>query len=201
VGDTVAPAGLYASDHDMFVFMVNEDRMIDDGTGHGLGRGFFMWNSEVGSASFGIMTFLYDAICGNHIVWNAREVQEIKVRHIGAADGKAFRGIRTEIIRYADDSVSDLEARIKHARTFELGMTKDEAIDNLFAKATKSRINVSRTALTDAYATAEQSPRYGSPRSLWGFVNGLTENSQKLAYADERLAMDRAAGKLMEIEF
>jgi hypothetical protein len=32
VGDLIAPAGLYASDHDMFAFMVNEQCRIDDGT-------------------------------------------------------------------------------------------------------------------------------------------------------------------------
>ena len=201
VGDKIAPAGLYASDHDMFAFMVNEDNLVNDGAGHGLGRGFFMWNSEVGASSFGLMTFLYDAICGNHIVWGAKEVGEIKIRHIGTADNKAFSSIRVEMIKYANDSVSDLEAKIKKARSIELGATKDEAIDNLFAKLGRAKVALSRTDLREAYDTAEKVGRYGSPRSVWGFVNGLTENSQKLPYADARVVMDRAAGKLMEIEF
>ena len=44
----IAPAGIYASDHDMFAFLVNEEYRIDDGSDGGLARGFFVQNSEVG---------------------------------------------------------------------------------------------------------------------------------------------------------
>ena len=46
VGDLIAPAGLYASDHDMFVFMVNEVDPVFDGQKF-LQKGFFLQNSEV----------------------------------------------------------------------------------------------------------------------------------------------------------
>lgn len=39
VGDPIAPAGLYASDHDCFVFLVNENHVIQDGSPTGLCRG------------------------------------------------------------------------------------------------------------------------------------------------------------------
>jgi hypothetical protein len=201
VGDDIAPAGLYASDHDMFAFLVNEDAAVNDGTGHALGRGFFVWNSEVGAASFGIMTFLYDAICGNHIVWGARGVSEIRVKHVGEANSKAFSGIRAELIKYADDSVSDLEAKIRRARSFEFGATKEEALEGALKFATKTRTLLNYKALDAAYDIAEQAERYGSPRSAWGLVNGLTELSQKSKHADERVKLDRAAGKIMEIDF
>ena len=202
VGDKIAPAGLYASDHDMFVFMVNEEKTVNDGTGHDLGRGFFMWNSEVGAASFGIMTFLYDAICGNHIVWGAKGVQELRIRHVGEAGPKAFRGIRAELIKYADDSVSDVEAKIVRARRFEFGQTKDEAVAAAFkAIARTGGAWLSKKKLEEAHDVAELRGRYGSPRSAWGLVNGLTELSQKSEHTDARVALDRAAGKIMEIEF
>jgi hypothetical protein len=42
--------GLYLGDRDMFAFMVdNERRIFETGPGGGLSRGFFAWNSEVGS--------------------------------------------------------------------------------------------------------------------------------------------------------
>lgn len=202
VGDKIAPAGLYASDHDMFVFMVNEDKTVNDGTGHDLGRGFFMWNSEVGAASFGIMTFLYDAICGNHIVWGAKGVQELRVRHVGEAGTKAFRGIRAELIKYADDSASDVEAKIKAARRFEFGATKEDAVSQAFKLIARTGgAWISRKKLEEAHDIAEMRGRYGSPRSAWGMVNGLTELSQKSEHTDQRVAIDRAAGKIMEIEF
>lgn len=202
VGDKIAPAGLYASDHDMFAFLVNEDKTVDDGQGHGLGRGFFIWNSEVGAASFGLMTFLYDAICGNHIVWGAKGVQELRIRHVGEANSKAFQGIRMELIKYADKSASDVESKIKSARRFEFGTTKEDAIDAAFKAIVRTGgAWLSKKRLAEAHDIAELRGRYGSPRSAWGLVNGLTELSQETKHTDARVAIDRAAGKLMEIAF
>ncbi|MDX9859243.1 MAG: hypothetical protein RBT76_15775 [candidate division Zixibacteria bacterium] len=59
-------AGLYASDRDMFVFFVNDENPIEVGNAK-LGRGFFCWNSETGSCTFGLTTFLYNYVCGNHV--------------------------------------------------------------------------------------------------------------------------------------
>ena len=65
-GDIIAPAGLYASDRDMFAFFVNPQRELRAG-GSQLFRGVFISNSEVGDKSFRITKFLMNAICGNHI--------------------------------------------------------------------------------------------------------------------------------------
>ena len=76
----IAPAGLYASDHDCFAFMVNESVTVDDGSDGGLCRGFFVSNSEVGAASLKF-TSLYRSVCGNHIVWGAKQAQERHCPH------------------------------------------------------------------------------------------------------------------------
>jgi len=203
-GDTIAPAGLYASDHDMFVFMVNETNPVNDGTGHGLGRGFFLWNSEVGAASVGVMSFLYDAVCGNHIVWGAKNVEEVRIRHIGNADTKAFSSIRAELISYANSSVSDLEAQIRKARAFEFagpGASKEAVVEAVIAFAVKAKAPLSQKIIADAYDVAVKEERYGSPRSAWAIANGLTELSQECTYTDERIKIDRAAGKVLEMVF
>ena len=203
-GDLIAPAGLYASDHDMFMFMVNETNRVNDGTGHGLGRGFFLWNSEVGASSVGIMSFLYDAVCGNHICWGVKNVEEIRIRHIGNADSKSFSSIRAELISYANSSVSDLEAQIKAARTYEfggVGADKDAVVAAVLAYATKVKAPISQAIVSRAYDVTEERGRYGSPRSAWGIANGLTELSQESTYTDERVKIDRAAGKLLQIVF
>ena len=48
------PSGLYASDHDMFAFLVAPDRVISDGGGGSLMRGIFVRNSEVGDAALSV---------------------------------------------------------------------------------------------------------------------------------------------------
>jgi hypothetical protein len=199
VGDLIAPAGLYASDHDMFAFMVNEGRRIADGTAEGLSRGFFCWNSEVGAASFGIMTFLYRNVCGNHIVWGASGVNELRIRHVGNADDKAFGALQGELVRYADSSASEDEAKIEAAKRFQIAATKDETLDAIF----RMRIaGLSRDKIGQGYDLAEVNTDVdGSPRSAWGLAQGLTRLSQTLPYADARVVVDRAAGKVLQLAF
>jgi len=74
------PSGLYSSDRDMFAFMINDECPVEVGNSK-LGRGFFCWNSETGSKSFGLATFLYNYVCGNHIVWGAEDVNELRIIH------------------------------------------------------------------------------------------------------------------------
>src|SRR6185437_16317944 len=41
----------------------------------------FVWNSEVGRRSVGIQTFWFQAVCANHIVWDAVEVVDFTRKH------------------------------------------------------------------------------------------------------------------------
>ena len=195
-GAPIALAGLYASDHDMFVFIVNERNRLKDGTSEGLARGFFVENSEVGASSLALTTFLYRVVCGNHIVWGATDVRELRIRHVGFADTRYRHQIIAELRKYADSSVSSMEAKIKKARTFEIAKSKDEVLDLIFSK----RI-LSRKKAEEAYNEAEKHPEDGSPRSVWGFSQGITRISQQSPYADERTRLDRSARKVLQIAF
>lgn len=198
-GDMIAPAGLYASDHDMFAFMVNEGRRIEDGSDGGLSRGFFITNSEVGAASLKVTTFLYRHVCGNHIVWGAKGVSEIRIVHRGAADRKFSRQMAVELRKYSDASANDDELRIEAAKRFTIGATKDEVLDSLFAKKI-----LPRKSLEQAYDFAveqEQETAAGSPKTVWGITQGITRLSQEERFADRRAEIDRAAGKVLEMAF
>lgn len=197
IGDMIAPAGLYASDHDMFVFMVNEDKRIEDGSDGGLGRGFFVENSEVRASALKITQFLYRFVCGNHIVWGASKVREISIRHVGSADYKAWRHLQMEVKRYSDSSASDLEAKITVARRYEIAKTKDEVLDRLFGLRCISRKN-----LELAYELTEKNEKQdGNPRTAWGMAQGITRLSQESSYMDERTQLDKAATRVIEIAF
>ena len=203
---TPAPAafdgtrGLYASDHDMFAFLVDNGRRIFEKLpGGGLSRGFFVWNSEVGASAFGIMTFLYEYVCGNHIVWGAKGVKELRIRHVGNADERVFSQLQGQLREFADASASEDEAIISRALSFKLGDNKDEVLDKVFAMNIP---NLSQKVIEAGYTRAvEGADKYGDPRMVWGVVNGLTEVARDLPYADERVALDRAAGKVMEVVF
>jgi hypothetical protein len=201
VGDLIAPAGLYASDHDLFVFMVNESRRINDGSPEGLSRGFFISNSEVGAAALKVTTFLYRHVCGNHIVWDATKQTEVRIVHRGNADQRFARELAAEIKTYAERAAGEDEQRIASARRLTLGPDKAAVLDTLFGKL---RGIVSRHTLEEGFDRATldaQADRTIDPRTAWGMVQGLTAYSQSLPFADERDQVDRAAGKVLAMAF
>jgi Domain of unknown function (DUF932) len=202
VGDLIAPAGIYASDHDMFVFLVNEQARVNDGTGNFLKRGVFVENSEVGDSALKVTRFLYNNVCGNHIVWGAKNVAKISIRHIGDLQRvrrSMQQQMQIELVKYANESVSDEEARIRTAKKFVIGATKEEVLDALFGKRS---LNVPLKRLSEAYDAAEQHPEDGgAPNTAWGMAQGLTRVSQQIPYADQRNELDRAAGKVLDLVF
>lgn len=203
MSEEMVPSGLYASAHDMFAFLVDESKTFE-GSPQGLNRGFFVWNSEVGASSFGVMTFLYDRVCGNNIVWGAKDVMQLRIRHTGRADEIAFQKLSVELKRYSESATGEIEKMISKARVTVLGKTKDEVLEKVFGMAQKQKTpELTQSRIGEAVDLAKtREDRYGNPYSLWGVVGGLTEASQFGNYADERTKVDKAAGKLLKsIEF
>lgn len=192
--------GLYASDANMFAFLVDNNRRIfEQDPGGGLSRGFFVANSEVGDCAFYITTFLYAYVCGNHIVWGAQQVRQLRIRHVGTADDRAFAGIAAELRAYSNESASTDEARITRARAFQIGASKDEVLDAVFALRAPQ---LSRKMISDGFDRAEAHVDwYGSPRTAWGLANGLTEIARDAEFADARVDLERASGKVLAMAF
>lgn len=189
--------GLYASDSDIFAFMVDNDRRIFETLGDGgLGRGFFIWNSEVGAQSFGIMTFLYEYVCGNHRVWGAKNVSEIRIKHVGAAVSDAFEALTVEVKKFMDAGTEQDATRIKAAMRFRFGATKDDVLDAVLGLRS---VEIPRRLISDSFDLADEHAEwYGDPRSAWGLAGGMTEIARDLPNASERTKLDRLAGKLMQ---
>jgi hypothetical protein len=198
-GDAIAPSGLYASDHDMFAFLVAPDRVVGKGY-DSLMRGIFIRNSEVGDSSLVLTFFLMQAVCGNHIVWGAQGVHEVRVRHTGSNPfRRALREFEAELVRYRDGAAEE-EKGIIAARSLKLGNNKAEVLDALVKYAKVHSIPLSRQRLAEGYATAEEhTDWYGDPNTLWANVAGLTHASQQIGFADDRSVVDRAAGGLLEM--
>src|SRR5207247_247901 len=112
------------------------EKVINDGTEYGLRRGMIAFNSEVGDTSLGAMYFLYRYQCGNHIIWGAQDVKEVRVAHRGSTVRPRFDDYVAEVSRYLDRSASDEEAVIATARKTLVGQTKDDVLDALFGKKT-----------------------------------------------------------------
>src|SRR5262249_14657079 len=197
IGDLIAPAGVYCGDRDLFVFLVHPERIIDDGN-QGLMRGVFLWNSEVGAGAFKVRSFYLENICGNHIVWGASDVREIKVRHRGNGTLRADGEMAAQLRAYADAPASVEEEMIRLSRHYSLGQDRDETIKRVHG--IKS-IGVTLGEIEAAYDTAERWEHVAKspPTSAWGFVHGLTRLSQREEHADQRHRLDRAGGKVLRL--
>ncbi|EJJ29812.1 hypothetical protein PMI11_01875 [Rhizobium sp. CF142] len=67
---------LYASDRDVFLFLVDDTHPIEaghlpNGDSDLYFRGFYAWNSEVGSKTLGVASFYLRAVCANRTARNS----------------------------------------------------------------------------------------------------------------------------------
>lgn len=195
--DVSTKRALYGSDKDMFAFLVDNDRRVDDGTDGGLGRGFFVSNSEVGDATFSITRFLYRYVCRNNIVWGAKNVEKISIKHLGrGARGRAFDSLEVDLKNYANASAVEDEARIRSAKNLILGRNVEDVQDKVFREL---KI-VGKSQVSDAYELATRHEDVdGNPNTAWGFAQGLTRLSQLEQYTDDRVALDLAASKVLAL--
>jgi len=186
---------LYASDHDMFAFVMSPDRVVRDPVGQTLRRGVIVQNSEVGDKSLSFMGFLFRDVCANHIIWGAEQLAEVRFSHTGDVEGKFEDAVLT-VRKYMDGAASYDEAQFQEF-TARIGETKEDVVEALFRDR---RLGLSKKAIEAGYE-AVVPEEDGDPRSRWGIVQGLTRVSQGEDYAEDRVAMDRAAGKLLQVNF
>src|SRR5262249_10297140 len=156
-----------------------------------LHRGFFCWNSEVGSATFGLTTFLFRWVCGNHIIWGAEDVKTLKIRHTGQAPGRFAQEVQPALLSYVNASAQQTEATIKQAKALLLPEKREERISWLMAHG------FTKAETQGGLAAAEREE--GDGRTLWQVVNGLTAHAREYAYLDARVDLERRAGKLMHL--
>jgi hypothetical protein len=196
VGDMIAPAGLYASAHDMFAFLIHAGAQIDDGTLEGCSRGFFIENSEVGAKSLRYTSFLYRHVCGNHIVWDVSKVKRTRVRHVGKARD-TFEKIFKEIRAATNAAAGRDEERIRRAQRRVIDNDPDQAIQKVFQRLGGM---ISLVQLQEAFdLAAEYEADTVDPRSVWGFVQGITRLSQQTQFADQRASLDQGAGRILRL--
>lgn len=194
---TDTPAALYASDHDLWCMIMSRDKsLLDPVTGAPIYRGAITWNSEVGASSLGMMTFGFNEMCANHIIWGASNVTQIRMAHKGNIRGKWLDAV-VEIRKYLESSATGEQAKLSEAVKVRIAGTKDEVLDKLFGIRS---VGLSRKVL-EAGFNACQPSLDGDPKSVWGMVQGLTRYSQTVPYADDRQVIDRGAGKLLDLTF
>ncbi len=192
-GAARVPSGAYLGDRDMFLFLVDGNRDLDDPTDtsrSGLFRGFILRNSDVGAAALTLDVFLFRVVCGNHIIWGFQHVAGFRRRHVGTSIQEAWMDSLTSVRAALDADPSVDHAKLLRASAQEIATTREAVID-----AVTTRLDLPRKSAREAYTLAEQ--HESNPRSVWGYVQGLTRLSQRTPWQDGRFALDRAASRLL----
>jgi len=172
---------------------VDGNRDLDDPTdaSHGgLFRGFMLRNSDVGAAALTLDVFLYRSVCSNHIIWGFRHIAGLRRRHVGASIHDAWSASLDAVSTMLDATLADDRAVLLRATSQELGPTRDAVVD-----AAVQRLELSQKQAAEAYMLAETFET--NPRSVWGYVQGLTRLSQRTPWQDGRFTLDRAASRLL----
>jgi len=183
-------SGLYASDRDMFAFMINDENPVEVGNAK-LGRGFFCWNSETGASTFGLTTFLYNYICGNHIVWGAEEVNELKIIHKSQALDRFHTYAIPTLNRFVENR--RLDDKIKDT----VGLAMNQRVGNMVEEALKYFIDkpFTKNEITNAWNTGISQGE--DVTNIWGMVQGLTAYARDIPYMDRKVNLERRAGELL----
>ncbi|MBA17297.1 MAG: DUF932 domain-containing protein [Sphingomonas sp.] len=187
---------LYASDRDVFLFLVDDLNPIEagrlpDGSPDLYFRGFYCWNSEVGAKTLGMASFYLRAVCQNRNLWGVEDFEEITIRHSKYAANRFAHEAAPALLNFANSSPLPFVNGIKAARERIVARTDEDRTDFLrrrgFSKAETGKI-------IDRVLAEEGRP----PESIFDFVQGITAVARDKPHQDARLDMEGKAKKLLD---
>jgi hypothetical protein len=187
---------LYASDRDVFLFLVDDLNPIEagrlrDGSPDLFFRGFYCWNSEVGAKTLGIASFYLRAVCQNRNLWGVEDFEEITIRHSKYAASRFAHEAAPALARFANSSPLPFINGVKAARERIVARNDDDRMEFLrkraFSKAEAAKI-------IDTVLSEEGH----KPESVFDFVQGITAIARSKTHQDARLDLETRAKKLFE---
>ncbi|MER9955205.1 DUF932 domain-containing protein [Mesorhizobium australicum] len=187
---------LYASDRDVFLFLVDDLNPIEagrlpDGSPDLYFRGFYCWNSEVGAKTLGIASFYLRAVCQNRNLWGVEDFEEITIRHSKYAASRFAHQAAPALTRFANSSPMPFVNGIRAAREKIVARSDDDRTEFLrkrgFSKADTAKI-------IEAVLTEEGR----KPASVFDFVQGITAVARDKPHQDARLELEGKAKKLLD---
>ena len=186
---------LYASDRDVFLFLVDDSHPIEAGRLQNgdpdlFFRGFYCWNSEVGSKTLGIASFYLRAVCMNRNIWGAEGFEEISIRHSKFAGHRFALEAAPALERFAHSSPAPFAAGIKAAREQVVARSNDDREDFL----RKRGFSKLETTKIIAHVLNEEGR---PPDSIFDFVQGIAALARSKPHQDARLELEGKAARLM----
>ncbi|PDT65083.1 DUF932 domain-containing protein [Bradyrhizobium ottawaense] len=187
---------LYASDRDVFLFLVDDLNPIEagrlpDGSPDLYFRGFYCWNSEVGAKTLGMASFYLRAVCQNRNLWGVEDFEEIIIRHSKYAASRFAHEAAPALLNFANSSATPFVNGIKAARERIVARSDEDRTEFLrrrgFSKAETAKV-------IDTVLAEEGRP----PESVFDFVQGITAVARGKTHQDARLDLEARAKKLLD---
>ena len=187
---------LYASDRDVFLFLVDDLNPIEagrlpDGSPDLYFRGFYCWNSEVGAKTLGMASFYLRAVCQNRNLWGVEDFEEITIRHSKYAAARFAHEAAPALTRFANSSPAPFIDGIRQARAKIVARTDEDRADFL----RKRGFSKAETAKILERVLNEEGRK---PESVFDFVQGITAVAREKTQQDARLDLEGRAKKLLD---
>lgn len=188
---------LFASDRDVFIFLVDDTHPIEvgtlpDGSPDLVFRGFYVWNSEVGSKSAGVACFYLRGVCQNRMMWGVEGFTEIKVRHTKNAPGRFIHEAVPILRDFTNSDTRALVAGVRETKRQIVAQNDEERLSFLTGKAGLAKSAAQR--VIEAVTQEEGAP----PVSVWDMAMGMTAVARRSEHQDTRVGLERAAGRLLD---
>ena len=194
---TMDTTTLFASDRDVFVFLVDDRNPLEvgklaNGEPDLMFRGFYAWNSETGGKTAGIAAMYLRGVCMNRNLWGVENFHEIKIRHTKFAPDRFAQEARPALQSFANGSTATFIEGVMAAKAAKIATNDDERLAFL----------VKRAGLSGRMAKAAAARHFaeeGHPvATVWDAAQAITALARDIPHQDARIEMERRAGALLD---
>ena len=194
---TLDSTTLYASDRDLFIFLVDDRNPIEvgklaDGSPDLMFRGFYIQNSEMGSKSLKLAAFYLRAVCMNRNLWGVENFEDLTIRHTRLAPDRWLQQAVPALKAYADGSQAKLIAGVKAAKDAKVATDQEAAVEFL----TKRQFSHAKAKAILEIGEKEEGR---APRSVWDIAQAITAHARAIPNTDDRLTQELEARKILDL--
>lgn len=188
---------LFASDRDVFVFLVDDRNPIEigklpNGEPDLVFRGFYAWNSETGSKTAGIAAMYLRGVCMNRNLWGVENFQEIKIRHTKFAPDRFAAEARPALESFAQGATANFLDGVKAAQEAKIATDDDSRMAFLTGRVGLSQ-RMAKAAM-QRHMAEEQKP----VETVWDAAQAITAIARDIPHQDNRIEIEKKAGRILD---
>lgn len=192
---------LYASDRDVFIFLVDDTHPIEvgklaDGSPDLMFRGFYITNSEVGAGALRLCAFYLRGVCMNRNLWGVERFEELTIRHTSQAPARFIEEARPALESFAQASDKRLIEGVQKAKEAVIAKDESDALAFLNNRGLSQK-RAKAIILRDA-ETGGQRDEGDFPRTVWDMAQAITAEARDIPNTDSRIELEMIAGKILD---